>query len=96
LTTKIITEILENHSENFLCGRIAVINLFQANIDKQWHYLCSYEKAPPYPLLSFWNDKGSMPPSLASLLIVISDDERFAEDNTPVHLYEYGLNWNWM
>jgi len=38
LTSKIITEIIENHSE-FLSTGIAAINLFQVGLDKPWIYL---------------------------------------------------------
>jgi len=34
ITTKIVKNVL-----NFLCARIAAINLFQINLDKPWNYI---------------------------------------------------------
>jgi len=51
LTSKIITEILENFW-NFVCARITAMNLFQVDLDKSWNYLWyCYVRAlvPPFP-----------------------------------------------
>ena len=53
-------------------ARIAVINLFQVDLDKPWNYLryCC-EKAPPLPLTPFWKVGRQCPRSLASLLTTV-------------------------
>jgi len=67
LTSKIITEIIENHYQ-FSGWRVAAIKLFHVDLDKPWNYLrCCHKKAPPLPLLPFERAWGQCPPSPASL-----------------------------
>jgi len=67
LTSKIIAEIIENHSQ-FLGARIAATNLFQVDLDKPYNYLwLCYENAPRPPLPFFWKVRGKYPRHFTAL-----------------------------
>jgi len=47
LTSKLVTEIIENHSEFYVCA----VNFFQVDLDKSWNYVWyCYARAPVPPL----------------------------------------------
>jgi len=61
LTSKIITEIIEKHSE-FSVWVNSCNKLFKVDLDKSRNYLWyCYQKAPP-PLSPFWKVRREMPP----------------------------------
>ena len=61
LTSKIITEIIENNSE-FSVWANSYNKLFKVDLDKPWNYLWyCYQKAR-HPLQPFWKVRGETPP----------------------------------
>jgi len=95
LTSKIITEIIENYSELSGCPN-SCNKLFQVDLDKPWNYLWyCYEKAPPPPLHHFWKDRGANAPaclySLASLCILFYTPSLYSLLAAMCHCNEHKL-----
>jgi len=77
---------LKNNNRNieksfYLGARIAAINLFQVDLDKQWNYVWHcYEKAPPPRLHPFWKGRGDNPPTMPPF------------SNVPAHIFRHALS----
>ena len=66
-TSKIIPEIIEKIIPNFLGAQIAVINLFQFDLDKPWNYLWFlFQKGTSAPVAPLVKGEGQYPPTHTS------------------------------